>query len=138
MMRKLTLTVWSRLAGRNSPPGTIPLLLFALCDFCDLATLIVLDSAAWTEDYPRLNVFQRFTLSAYFGEFGPSPGGDSDDGNASHRDRLSAECAELEMPSYTDHEPTAVRKMREYFAKARPELRNRRHREQTQHSFPRL
>ena len=96
------------------------------------------DAAAWTEDYPRLNVFQRFTLSAYFGEFGPSPGGDSDGGNASHRDRLSPECAELEMPSYTDHEPTAVRKMREYFATARPGLPNRRHREQKQHSFPRL
>ena len=22
------------------------------------------DAAAWTEDYPRVNVFQRFTLSA--------------------------------------------------------------------------
>ena len=96
--------------------------------------------AAWTEDYPRLNVFQRFTLSAYFGEFGPSPAGESDatDPNAGFRDRLSPECAELEMPSYTDHEPIAVSRMREYFAKTRPELPNRRHREQMHHSFPKL
>ena len=79
-------------------------------------------------------VVGRFTLSAYFGELGPSPA----DGNAAHRDRLSPDCAELEMPSYTDHEPRAVSKMREYFARTRPELPNRRHREQTSHSFPRL
>ena len=81
------------------------------------STALFHDAAAWTEDYPRLNVFQRFTLSGYFGEFGHMDG----DSRQQNQDRLSADGAELETSSYSDHEPAAVVKMRKYWAAVDPD-----------------
>jgi ectoine hydroxylase-related dioxygenase (phytanoyl-CoA dioxygenase family) len=94
---------------------TLPL---AAGDVVVFSTALFHDAAAWTEDYPRLNVFQRFTLSAYFGEFGPD--------NTAHHSVLSADGAELEKGSYGDHEPQAVVKMRRHFGGGRKEHRSQR------------
>ena len=37
-------------------------------DCAVFATSLLHDAAAWTEDYHRINMFQRYTLSAYFNE----------------------------------------------------------------------
>ena len=37
-------------------------------DCAVFATALLHDAAAWTEDYHRINMFQRYTLSAYFNE----------------------------------------------------------------------
>ena len=38
------------------------------CIVC--ATSLLHNAKPWTEDYPRMNIFQRFQLSAYFNETG--------------------------------------------------------------------
>ena len=76
----------------------------------------------------------RPVCRSYFGEFGPSPS----DENEAFRSRLSPDGAELERMSYSDEECVAVAKMWAFFEAERPELPNRRHREQMPHAFPRL
>ena len=85
---------------------------------------------------PRKHLSPRLRLAcrSYFGEFGPSPS----DENEAFRSRLSPDGAELERMSYSDEECAAVAKMRAFFEVERPELPNRRHREQMPHAFPRL
>ena len=110
------------------PPATVCLPLSA-GDVVVFSTNLFHDAAAWTEDYPRINVFQRFTLASYFGEFGPD--------NSEHHHRLGSECAELEMGSYTDEEPMAVQQMRSWWAAkvGQPMLP---HRLPIEHTFPKL
>jgi hypothetical protein len=96
--------------------------LFCLCSSLDRCVIAGSESEP---PWPCL-ALPCFGGCRYFNEFGPAPANDGDD-NAEHRSRLSPDCAELEMPSYSDHEPSAVTKMREYFATARPELQNRRY-----------
>lgn len=62
------------------------------CVIC--ATSVLHNAKPWTEDYPRLNIFQRYQLSAYFNETGKE-GYPLEE----HRDRISAEQYELESLS---------------------------------------
>ena len=34
------------------------------------STNLLHDTSPWTEDYPRMNIFQRYQLSVYFNEIG--------------------------------------------------------------------
>ena len=52
---------------QHDPPTSITLPM-AAGDVAIFSTALLHDAAAWTEDYPRLNMFQRYTLSAYFQE----------------------------------------------------------------------
>ena len=135
-------------------------------DACVFSTNLYHDAAAWTEEYPRLNVFQRFTLSAYFGAwacggFLPPPMcfrswdadaqaaapplthtvaafvGEFGPGNHGHHGRLGANCAELEAGSYGDAEPAAVVEMRKWWA-AKEGRPMSPHRRHIKHCFPKL
>ena len=66
----------------------------------------------WTEDYPRLNIFQRYQLSAYFNETGKE-GYPLEE----YRDRISDEQYELE--SLSKETKAAVRRAQERFARRR-------------------
>lgn len=49
------------------------------------------DASLWTEDYPRMNIFQRYQVSVYFNE-----GGKGRYPYEEHRDKITEEQYELE------------------------------------------
>ena len=63
-------------------------------DVAIFSTNLLHDASPWTEDYPRMNIFQRYQLSAYFNESGK--GGYPFD---EHREMISEEQYELESLS---------------------------------------
>lgn len=77
-------------------------------DVIVFSTNLLHDAAPWTQDYPRMNIFQRYQLSVYFNESGK--GGYPLD---AYRDRISEELYELE--SLGRQEKAAIRRMLEYF-----------------------
>ncbi len=89
------------------PPVSITLPMQA-GDVLVFATNVLHDAAVWTEDYPRMNIFQRYQLAAYFNETGK--GGLP---HEAYKDQLSEEAYELE--SLSKEEKTTVKSMRAYF-----------------------
>ena len=77
-------------------------------DVLVFATNVLHDAAVWTEDYPRMNIFQRYQLEAYFNETGKGrlP-------HEAYKDQLSEEAYELE--SLSKEEKTTVKSMRAHF-----------------------
>ncbi len=75
---------------RHAPPTCITVPLNA-GDVIVFATSLLHDASAWTEQTPRLNIFQRYQLSVYFNEAGKG-GYPLED----HRDLISDEQYELE------------------------------------------
>lgn len=77
-------------------------------DVLIFSTNLLHDAAIWTEDYPRMNIFQRYQLSAYFNETGKSglP-------HEEYKDQLSEEAYELE--SLSKEEKSSVKRMMAYF-----------------------
>lgn len=63
-------------------------------DVAVFSTNLLHDATPWMEDYPRMNIFQRYQLSAYFNEMGK--GGYPFDG---HLDKISDAQYELELLS---------------------------------------
>ncbi len=61
------------------------------------ATNLLHNAKPWTEDYPRMNIFQRYQLSVYFNESGK--GGYPLE---VYRDKISEELYELESMSKTE------------------------------------
>lgn len=77
-------------------------------DVLIFSTNLLHDAAPWTQDYPRLNIFQRYQLSAYFNETGK--GGLP---HEAYKDLISEE--EYELESLSKEEKIAVKNMREHF-----------------------
>ena len=77
-------------------------------DVLVFSTHLLHDAAVWTEDYPRMNIFQRYQLSAYFNETGK--GGLPFD---EFRDQITEE--EYELESLSKEEKAAVTRMRRHF-----------------------
>ncbi len=78
---------------KHDPPTSITLPMEA-GDVAIFSTNLLHDASPWTEDYPRMNIFQRYQLSAYFNETGK--GGYPLD---EHRDKISDAQYELESLS---------------------------------------
>jgi ectoine hydroxylase-related dioxygenase (phytanoyl-CoA dioxygenase family) len=78
---------------KHDPPTSITLPMEA-GDVAIFSTNLLHDASPWTEDYPRMNIFQRYQLSAYFNETGK--GGYPFD---EHRDKISDAQYELESLS---------------------------------------
>lgn len=91
----------------HKPPTTITLPMNA-GDVAVFSTNLLHDAAPWTEDYPRLNIFQRYQLSVYFNET-HRKGYPLDD----YKHLISDELFELE--SMGREEKAVVRHMRSYF-----------------------
>lgn len=53
----------------NNPPISITIPMTA-GDVLVFSTNVLHDAAEWTQDYPRMNIFQRYQLSIYFNETG--------------------------------------------------------------------
>ncbi len=77
-------------------------------DVLVFSTHVLHDAAVWTQDYPRMNIFQRYQLSAYFNETGK--GGLPFE---EYRGQISDEAYELE--SLGKEEKAAVTRMRRHF-----------------------
>ena len=71
-------------------------------DVAIFSTNLLHDASPWTEDYPRMNIFQRYQLSAYFNETGKR-GYPFDE----HRDKISD--AQYELESLSKKIKTAVK-----------------------------
>ena len=54
---------------KHDPPTSITIPLQA-GDVIVFSTNLLHDASPWTEDYPRMNIFQRYQLSVYFNETG--------------------------------------------------------------------
>lgn len=92
--------------GDHSPVSiTVPM---DAGDVLVFSTHLLHDAAVWTEDYPRMNVFQRYQLSAYFNETGK--GGLPFE---EYRNRITDE--EYELESLGKEEKAAVTRMRRHF-----------------------
>lgn len=78
---------------KHNPPTSITLPMRA-GDVVIFSTNLLHDASPWTEDYPRMNIFQRYQLSVYFNESGK--GGYPLD---EHRGKISNEQYELESLS---------------------------------------
>jgi hypothetical protein len=83
----------ANLPVKHDPPTSITLPMEA-GDVAIFSTNLLHDASPWTEDYPRMNIFQRYQLSAYFNETGK--GGYPFD---EHRDKISDAQYELESLS---------------------------------------
>ena len=83
----------AHLPVKHDPPTSITLPMQA-GDVAIFSTNLLHDASPWTEDYPRMNIFQRYQLSAYFNESGK--GGYPFD---EHREMISEEQYELESLS---------------------------------------
>ncbi len=95
------------LAVGHHPPISITVPMQA-GDALIFSTNLLHDAAIWTEDYPRMNIFQRYQLSAYFNETGK--GGLP---HEAHKDMISEE--EYELESLSKEEKMAVKRMRMHF-----------------------
>ncbi len=78
---------------KHNPPTSITLPMNA-GDIAIFSTNLLHDASPWTEEYPRMNIFQRYQLSAYFNESGK--GGYPLD---EHRHKIPDEQYELESLS---------------------------------------
>ncbi|MCG9127745.1 phytanoyl-CoA dioxygenase family protein [Candidatus Poribacteria bacterium] len=83
----------ANLPVKHNPPTSITLPMQA-GDVTIFSTNLLHDASPWTQDYPRMNIFQRYQLSAYFNESGK--GGYPLD---EYRDKISDEQYELESLS---------------------------------------
>ncbi len=83
----------ANLPVKHNPPTSITLPMQA-GDVAIFSTNLLHDASPWTEDYPRMNIFQRYQLSIYFNESGKG-GYPLDD----YRDKISNEQYELESLS---------------------------------------
>ncbi len=90
---KSEFTTPAHLPVKHNPPTSITLPMNA-GDVAIFSTNLLHDASPWTENYPRMNIFQRYQLSAYFNEAGK--GGYPFD---EHRDKISDEQYELESLS---------------------------------------
>jgi ectoine hydroxylase-related dioxygenase (phytanoyl-CoA dioxygenase family) len=97
---------------QHDPPTSITLPM-AAGDCAIFSTALLHDAAAWTQDYNRVNMFQRYTLSAYFQEENLKKNPDSGLPHEGQRQYISEEMYELESMGMQDK--AAVRRMREYF-----------------------
>jgi hypothetical protein len=95
------------LKPRHHPPVSITVPLSA-GDVIVFSTNLLHDAAPWTEDYPRMNIFQRYQLSVYFNET-HKKGYPLDE----YRSLISDELYELE--SMGREEKAVIRHMRAYF-----------------------
>ncbi|MCY3556609.1 MAG: phytanoyl-CoA dioxygenase family protein [Gemmatimonadetes bacterium] len=92
--------------GHNPPVSiTVPM---DAGDVLVFSTHVLHDAAVWTLDYPRMNIFQRYQLSAYFNETGK--GGLPFE---EYRDQITEE--EYELESLSKEEKAAVTRMRRHF-----------------------
>lgn len=91
----------------DHPPVSITVAMDA-GDVLVFSTHLLHDAAVWTQDYPRMNIFQRYQLSAYFNETGK--GGLPFE---EYRDQITEEVYELE--SLSKEEKAAVTRMRRHF-----------------------
>ena len=85
---------------KHDPPTSITIPLQA-GDMIVFSTNLLHDASPWTEDYPRMNIFQRYQLSVYFNETGKE-GYPLEE----YRHQISAEQYELE--SLSKEEKVAV------------------------------
>ena len=91
------------LSVRHEPPTSITLPMNA-GDVAIFSTNLLHDASPWTEDSPRMNIFQRYQLSAYFNETGK--GGYPLD---EHRDKISE--AQYELESLSKEVKVAVKRI---------------------------
>ena len=73
-------------------------------DVAIFSTNLLHDASPWTEENPRMNIFQRYQLSAYFNETGK--GGYPLD---EHRDKISE--AQYELESLSKEMKIAVKRI---------------------------
>ena len=78
-------------------------------DVIIFSTNLLHDAAPWTEDYPRMNIFQRYQLSVYFNET-HKKGYPLEE----HKDRISPELYELE--NMGREEKAVIRHMQAHFS----------------------
>lgn len=88
---------------KHAPPTSITLPMNA-GDVAIFSTNLLHDASPWTEENPRMNIFQRYQLSAYFNETGK--GGYPLD---EHRDKISA--AQYELESLSKEVKVAVKRI---------------------------
>lgn len=91
----------------HDPPVSITVPMVA-GDVLVFSTHVLHDAAVWTLDYPRMNIFQRYQLSAYFNETGK--GGLPLE---EYRHQIAEE--EYELESLSKEEKAAVTRMRRHF-----------------------
>jgi ectoine hydroxylase-related dioxygenase (phytanoyl-CoA dioxygenase family) len=87
---------------KHDPPTSVTIPLQA-GDVIAFSTNLLHDASPWIEDYPRMNIFQRYQLSVYFNETGK--GGYPLE---EYRDQISDEQYELE--SLSKEEKVSVRR----------------------------
>ena len=77
-------------------------------DVIIFSTNLLHDAAEWTQDYPRMNIFQRFQLSSYFNETGK-------EGLPFEEYKKQITDEEYELESLSKEEKLAVTRMRKHF-----------------------
>ena len=91
----------------NYPPVSITIPMDA-GDVIIFSTNLLHDAAEWTQDYPRMNIFQRFQLSSYFNETGK-------EGLPFEEYKKQITDEEYELESLSKEEKLAVPRMRKHF-----------------------